>query len=330
MKEEFKAVIVEEVEPKKFERRIGTKKISDLPEGDTVIRVVFSSLNFKDALSSIGNKGVTRNYPHTPGIDAAGIIISSDDSKFEAGDEVIVTGHDLGMNTSGGFAEYIRVPADWVVKKPENLSMKEAMYYGTAGFTAALSVNKFLKLGVKPKDGEILVTGATGGVGSVAVGILSKLGYSVTAATGKLADTEMLMGIGATSVIDRNEIDDKTGKPLLKARWAGVIDTVGGNTLSTAIRMCKYNGAVTTCGNAAGFKFDANVYPFILKGVSLLGIDSVLCPMDLRVETWNKLASEWKLDGIEKTITEVGLEGVFERINLMLDGKHTGRTIVEI
>lgn len=326
----FKAMLICETSDKKFERKIINKQINELPEGDILINVKYSSLNYKDALSAIGNRGVTKNYPHTPGIDAAGIVVESNNIDFKAGDKVIVTGYDLGMNTSGGFEEYIRVPAEWVVKLPQNLSLKESMVYGTAGFTAALSVYKLVNSGVKPNDGDILVTGATGGVGSIAISILNKLGYNVIAATGKFHEKEMLLATGAKDIVDRKELDDDSGKPLLKGRWAGVIDTVGGNMLATAIKSTKYGGSVTCCGNVASHEFSTSVYPFILRGVTLFGIDSVQCPKNIRLEIWDKLSSDWKPNNLCDNVDEVSLEGLSKKIDMMLAGKHKGRTIVNL
>lgn len=323
----FKAVRIIESEEKKFEREIVSRNISDLPEGDVLINVKYSSLNYKDALSASGNKGVTRNYPHTPGIDAAGMVVESNSDKFKVGEQVLVTGYDLGMNTSGGFAEYIRVPSEWVVKLPNGMSLKESMAYGTAGFTAALSVYKLINAGIRPEDGEILVTGSTGGVGSTAVALLNNIGYDVIAATGKVHERDMLLSLGAKDVIDRSELSDESGRIMLKGRWAGVIDTVGGNMLATAIKSTKYNGAVTCCGNVASHELLTNVYPFILRGVSLLGVDSVQCDMDTRTNVWKKLSSEWK---ISNEIEEVSLEELNDKIDLMLSGKHKGRTVIKI
>lgn len=325
----FRAIQVYEKEPKVYEKSIIERQISDLPEGEVLIKVKYSSLNYKDALSSIGNKGVTRNYPHTPGIDAAGIVASSTSDSFKVGDEVIVTGYDLGMNTSGGFGEYIRVPAEWVVPCPKDLSLRESMIYGTAGFTAALSVYNVVQSGIQPDQGDILVTGATGGVGSMAISILSKIGYDVLAATGKAHERAMLQSIGAKDIVDRKELSDDSGRPMLKGRWASVIDTVGGITLATAIKSTMYGGTVTCCGNVSAHEFTSSIYPFILRGVRLIGIDSVQCPMDLRTEIWKHLATDWKIDSVKNSITEVSLEGLQERIDLMLDGKHVGRTIVK-
>ncbi|TDO89307.1 putative YhdH/YhfP family quinone oxidoreductase [Halanaerobium saccharolyticum] len=323
----FKAFEVSEVEGK-FKRKIIEKEISDLPEGDLIINVKYSSLNYKDALSANGNKGVTREYPHTPGIDAAGIVVEDQSGTYSRGDKVIVTGYDLGMNTDGGLEEYIRIPAEWAVKLPDNLSLRESMIYGTAGFTAALSVYKIGEADID--QGNILVTGASGGVGSFASAILAKLGYNVTAATGKTDAKAYFNSLGVQNIIDRREVDDDSGKMLLKEEWDGVIDTVGGNMLSTAIKSTSYGGAVTCCGNVASAKLDLNVYPFILRGVSLLGIDSVQCKRNLREEIWQKIASDWKLDQIDKFSKEIVLEALDEQIEKMLAGNSKGRILVKL
>ncbi|MBW1985138.1 MAG: YhdH/YhfP family quinone oxidoreductase [Deltaproteobacteria bacterium] len=325
----FKAMVVTETSEKTFTKEIKDKAIGELPAGEVTIKVSYSSLNYKDALSATGNKGVTRNYPHTPGIDAAGIVEESTVNDFKSGEEVIVTSYDLGMNTSGGFGEYIRVPANWVVKRPENLSLKESMIYGTAGFTAGLSVNALIHT-VKPDDGEVLVTGGSGGVGSVAISILTKIGYEVVAVGGMTDEGGYLKGIGAKEVIQREDAADTSGKPVLKARWAGVIDTVGGDILATAIKSTNYGGAVTCCGNAASPDLPINVFPFILRGVRLLGIDSQNCPMDKRTLIWEKLADEWKLDKLTDISKEISLNELDENIELMLQGKNKGRTIVDL
>lgn len=327
----FRAMVVTEIEDKKFIREIKEKTISDLPEGEVLINVHYSSLNYKDALSASGNKGVTRKYPHTPGVDAAGVVVESSNADFKPGEKVLVTGYDLGMNTSGGYEEYIRVPAAWVVRLPENLSLRESMIYGTAGFTAALSCFKMIKNGVTPDKGPVLVTGATGGVGSIALAILVKSGYEVVAVNGKVDEKDYLLELGAKEVISIEEADDKSGRPLLKPRWAGAIDTVAGNILSTAIKTTKYGGTVTCCGNVGSAEVTSSIYPFILNGVSLLGIDSVNCPVDLRLEVWNKIASDWKLDHLETITTELeSLESLDARIGLILQGKSKGRAIVKV
>jgi len=327
----FKAMVVTEIEDKKFLREIKQKQINDLPDGEVLINVQYSSLNYKDALSASGNKGVTKTYPHTPGIDAAGVVAESSSSDFKAGEQVLVTGYDLGMNTSGGYAEYIRVPANWVVKLPDNLSLRESMIYGTAGFTAALSCFKLINSGVTPDKGPVLVTGATGGVGSIALSILVKSGFEVIAVNGIVDEADYLLQLGAKEVLSIEEVNDKSGRPLLRPRWAGAIDTVAGNILSTAIKTTRYGGSVTCCGNVGAAELKSSIFPFIINGITLLGIDSVNCPVDMRMKVWNKIASDWKLDRLEKITTELpSLEALEERIGLILEGKSRGRAIVKI
>ncbi len=328
--QQFKAMVVEEVESKKFVRRIGTKSMDQLPEGDVLIRVDYSSLNYKDALSATGNKGVTRQYPHTPGIDAAGEVAASTSDRFSPGTPVVVTGYDLGMNTSGGYAEFIRVPADWIVPLPGNLSLHESMIIGTAGFTAALSVWKLLNDGVTPDRGEVLVTGATGGVGSVAVAVLAKIGFRVVAVSGKTDQKAFLEKLGAAEVIDREEAIDTSGRPMLKGRWAGVVDTVGGDILASALKSVQYGGVATCCGLVASPSLSTTVFPFILRGVSLLGVDSVECPMDLRQSVWQKLAEEWKPAGLNELSNDIDLEALDPLIDQILAGKTKGRVVVRI
>ena len=325
----FRALVVEEGEGGKFTRSIKERTVSDLSEGEVLIRVHYSSLNFKDALSATGNKGVTKNYPHTPGIDAAGVVEESSSPQVKPGEEVLVTGYDLGANTDGGYGEYVRVPAGWVVGLPDGLSTRESMIYGTAGFTAALSVYKMEEYGTTPDMGEVLVTGATGGVGSVACAILAKAGYSVVASTGKTDQKEFLTGLGVKEIISRADSADSSGRPLLKGRWAGAVDTVGGEILATAIKSAKQHGVITCCGNVASGELPINVYPFILRGVSLVGIDSAYCPMDARRKVWSKLAGEWKID-LDGIATEVTLSGLDEQIDLILKGGQKGRVVVNL
>src|SRR5262245_26991337 len=242
--EKFKAMVVSETIEKKFVREITQKALSELPGGELIVEVKYSSLNYKDALSASGNKGVTRKYPHTPGIDAAGVIVDSTTRTFAVGDEITVTGFDLGMNTSGGFGQYISVPSLWAVRLPQALSLRDSMGYGTAGLTAALSIIRLMAAGLTKESGEVLVTGATGGVGCIAVAILAKLGFNVVAATGKPDAGEFLAQLGAKAIISREEANDTSGRPLQKGRWAGVVDTVGGNILATALKTAKYGGLV--------------------------------------------------------------------------------------
>ncbi|HSG30786.1 MAG TPA: YhdH/YhfP family quinone oxidoreductase [Thermodesulfobacteriota bacterium] len=325
----FKALVVSKNEDDKYIREIKERSTDDLPDGGVLVKVNYSSLNYKDALSAIGSKGVTRNYPHTPGVDSSGVVEQSSSDGIKAGDKVIVHAYDLGVNTSGGFGQYIRVPADWVVKLPNNLSQREAMIFGTAGFTAAQCIYKMEKNGVTPSDGEILVTGATGGVGSTAVAILSKIGYDVVASTGKTDQAEFLKDIGAKEVISREDSVDLS-RPLLKGRWAGVVDTVGGDILATAIHSTKQHGTVTCCGNVGGHQLNTNVYPFILRGVDLLGVDSQNYPMEGRVTIWNKMANTWKTSNLEKLCNEISLEELNENIDLILEGKQKGRVVVNL
>jgi len=326
----FKAMVVTEKEKDQFIKEIKDRYIDDLPQGDVLVNVKYSSLNYKDVLSTIGNRGVTRQYPHTPGIDAAGTVAESQSKDFKAGDQVIVTSYDLGMNTSGGFGQYIRVPADWVVKMPENLSSRESMIFGTAGFTAALSVYRLVDYGITPDMGRILVSGATGGVGSIAVSILTKAGYEVVAVNGIVDEKDFLLEIGAKEVISIEDATNTSGKPLLKGLWAGGIDTIGGEILATMIKSMQPDGGVTCCGNVGSHDLPLNVYPFILRGVTLMGIDSQNCPMPKRVKVWDKIANEWKLDRLELLTTEVSLNELNERIDLILQRKHKGRTIIRL
>jgi putative YhdH/YhfP family quinone oxidoreductase len=328
--ETFKAFVVTKTDDHQFIKSVVERVVDDLPQGDVLIRVHYSSLNYKDALSATGHPGVTTKFPHVPGIDAAGTVVSSSLPQFQTDESVIVTGFDLGMNTWGGFADYIRVPADWVIPLPPGLTMRESMILGTAGFTAALCIQALEQNGVTPSSGEVLVTGATGGVGSIAVSILSKLGYSVVAATRKFSHHDFLKSLGAASIIDRALIEERSGKPLLKERWAGVVDTVGGTTLATAIKATKYDGCITACGLVGGAELATTVYPFILRGVRLIGIDSVQCPRQRRLSIWNKLASDWKptqLNEVASTITRFQLP---EHIDTILQGKSFGRVLVSL
>ena len=327
---EFKALLVEEDRNEhKYNRRLVTRKISDLPPGELLVRVKYSSLNYKDALSASGNKGVTKRYPHTPGIDCSGVVEHSLVPDFAPGDEVIVSCFDLGMNTPGGFGQYIRVPAAWAVKLPGTLSLRRSMIYGTAGFTAAQCIERIIGHGVTPEHGPVLVTGATGGVGCMAVAILAKLGFQVSAATGKAANN-FLSKIGATEVIPREKISAGKMRSLLRERWAAVVDTVGGHYLEAAVKTTKYGGIVTCCGNVASPELALTVYPFILRGITLTGIDSAITPMAKRQKIWQKIAQEWQLDFIDDLGQEIYLADLNASIEAMLAGQLTGRIIVNL
>ena len=326
----FRAMVVSKTDEKTYTREVTERSISDLPEGEVLVRVRYSSLNFKDGLSCIGNPGVTRNYPHTPGIDASGEVAESSDSRFKIGDSVIVTSYDLGMSTPGGFGQYIRVPAEWVVPLPEGLSLKDSMIFGTAGYTAALSVHALQKHGITPEQGEIVVTGSTGGVGSVAVALLSHLGYTVVASTGKKEETDFLKGLGAAEIVSREEVNDESKKPLLRERWAGAVDTVGGTTLAALLKATKRGGAVAATGLVASAELSTTVFPFILRGVSLLGIDSGFTPTKLRRKIWNKLAGIWKFPQLEQLKIDCTLEELDPEIDKILAGGQRGRVVVDL
>lgn len=326
----FRAMVVEETLDKKYVRRVTEKTIGSLPPGDVLIQVRYSSLNFKDALSATGNKGVTRNFPHTPGVDAAGTVVDSGSAKFKPGDRVIVTSYDLGMNTSGGFGRYIRVPSAWVVPLPATMTLAESMAYGTAGLTAGMSMHCLIDQGVTPDSGEILVTGATGGVGSLAVAILAAVGYSVIGVTGKPEGGEFLAGIGAKGTLSREEAVDASGRAMLKGRWAGVVDTVGGEMLATALKSTLSWAAVTCCGLVGSPNLPTTVFPFILRGISLHGIDSQNWPMDLRSAVWQKLAGEWRLSDVEAMVRDVSLDDLGPEIDRILEGRQIGRVRVDL
>lgn len=325
---DYKAMVVTENDGS-FEKCLKTLNTNDLMSGEVLIRVHYSSLNYKDALSATGNKGVTKKYPHTPGIDAAGVVVTSESAAFKAGDEVIVSGYDLGMNTPGGFAEYIRVPASWVVPLPVGLTLKEAMIIGTAGFTAGISITRMSEL-VRPEDGKIIVSGATGGVGSVAVSILSKLGYQVVAVSGKESEYDFLYSIGASEIISRADFQQADQRPVLSAQFAGGIDTVGGPILEKILKSLNPLGAVTTCGSVSSIQLNMTVFPFILRGISLIGISAQNYPMSLRTVLWNKMANEYKPEHLLQLYNEISLEEVPSHIDLILQGKLKGRTIIKL
>lgn len=306
------------------------RSTDDLPEGELLVKVAYSSLNYKDAMSAKGLPGVTRNYPHTPGIDAAGVIVESTDSGFAEGDEVIVIGYDLGMNTAGGYGQYIRVPANWAVKMPAGLDAREAMIIGTAGFTAALCVDKIEQMGAQPSDGPVVVTGATGGVGSVAVALLAKLGYDVVASSGKAEKDDYLKSLGAGSVISRADLSEENKRPMAAETWAHGIDTVGGEILSNVIKGLKYSGSVAICGLVASPAFSTTVLPFILRNVNVLGVDSVELPLAKKQEIWHRLSTDLKPDALDKMTTEVTLDGLSEVIDSIIQGGVSGRTLVKL
>ncbi len=326
----YKAYLATKDDENRANTSIVERGFNELPQGEVVIKVAYSSLNYKDALSATGNPGVTKIYPHVPGIDAAGVVVTSKSDQFKVNDKVLVTGYDLGANTDGGYAEYIRVPADWIVPLPEKLTLKESMIYGTAGFTAAICVAQLQRNGVRPEQGEVVVSGASGGVGCIAVTILAKEGYRVVASTGKADAHDFLKVLGATRVVGREEVNDQSGRPMLKSIWAGAVDTVGGNTLSTIVKSTKVQGSVAACGVVAGPKLDLTVFPFILRGVNLLGADSALWQMEPRRKLWRRLATDWKIDNLELISQTIRLEELDGYVAKILKGQIRGRTVVEI
>lgn len=328
--EAFKALWVESTANDQFQQSIVERQLSQLPDNDLLVDVHYSSLNFKDALSAFGKPGVTKDYPHQPGIDAAGIVIRDRSGRFSEGDQVIVSGYDLGMNTPGGLGQRISVPAEWVVPLPSGLTLKESMTIGTAGFTAALCVDKILRMGAKPEDGTVLVSGATGGVGSFSVALLNHLGFRVAALTGKLEHGERLSKLGAHQVIDRGALAEAVGRPIGRPYWAHAIDCVGGEILNNIIKSLHYGGSVAACGMTAGNSFNASVFPFILRGVNLLGVDCVELPLETKEANWKKLATSLKLPGLADMAETIPLSRSAEYLARILNGHAVGRYVVNL
>lgn len=330
METQFNAFIVNKTEDD-FSAKLQKVTMDDLSPGEVTIKVSYSSVNYKDGLASIPNGKIVRSYPFIPGIDLAGTVVNSKDKRFSEGDNVIVTSYELGVSHTGGYSEYARVPADWIVPLPEGLSMEEAMILGTAGFTAALSIHRLEENGLQPDKGSVLVTGATGGVGSIAVAMLASRGYHVTASTGKESEREYLKQIGATEVISREEVTGEKYRPLDKQLWAAAVDPVGGSTLSSIISKLQYNGSVAVSGLTGGTEVPTTVFPFILRGVNILGIDSVYCPMETRKELWSRMATDLKPSDHLHTIKQVvTLENLPETLSTILKGGARGRTIVKV
>ncbi|GAB2540596.1 acrylyl-CoA reductase family protein [Gracilibacillus alcaliphilus] len=326
----FQALMVSKTD-QDFSVKMKTLTKEDLPRSDVFIKVAYSSVNYKDGLASTPNGKIIQKYPLIPGIDLTGIVESSDDPRFQKGDKVIATSYDIGVAHHGGYSEYACIPADWVVKLPEELTLREAAILGTAGLTAALSISKLEEHGVQPDHGEILVTGATGGVGSLAVDMLTNKGYRVTASTGKAEQHDYLKKLGAESVIPREEVYNGSLKPLKQQRWAGVIDPVGGSVLASVLSQLQYGGVAAVSGLTAGTDLPATVFPFILRGVSLVGIDSVFCPMNIREPMWRRMATDLKPAHLEEIVAqEVRLEQLPEQLSTILDGHITGRILVAV
>ena len=326
----FRCFYVNRDEAGSVNSRITERDESELPNEQTLIRVEWSSLNYKDGLAATGHPGVARNLPHVPGIDAAGKIVESDSSDLQSGDEVLVTGYELGAAHWGGWSELIRVPKDWVIAKPEGISLRETMMIGTAGFTAAQGVHELIRNDITPDKGPIVVTGSTGGVGCLAIKLLSKLGYQVFAVSGKSENEGWLKDLGAEGVLARNEVMDDGKKPMLSTRWAGGIDTVGGPILANILKSTEVNGCVAACGMLAGVGIPISVFPFILRGVRLAGITSSLCPRSIRETIWGKLSSEWKIDDLESVSREVAFSDLQSEVDTILKGKIKGRVVVRV
>lgn len=327
--EGFRAFRVARTEDRRYTRSVVERDVAELPGGDLLIQVAYSSLNYKDALSATGNPGVTRNFPHTPGIDAAGTVLESTCADFRPGTDVIVIGFDLGMNTPGGFGQRIRVPAGWAVAMPDGLDARSSMILGTAGFTAALCVDKLEQAGMTPGGGPVLVTGSTGGVGSVAVKLLAKLGYEVHAGTGKADRHDYLRNLGASATVSRENLEAGAGRPLGRETWGGVVDTVGGQILVNAVKSLRYGASLAACGLVASPEIPATVFPFILRHVNLLGVDSVELPIVDKERIWTKLAGSWRLDGLEELVEPLNLDTLSDAIDRILAGAMVGRGLVD-
>lgn len=300
-----------------------------LPEGDVTVEVEYSTLNYKDALAITGRSPIVKSYPMVPGIDLAGVVTESSNPEFKAGDKVVLNGWGVGEKHWGGLAGKARLSGDWLIKLPEAFSARQAMAIGTAGYTAMLCVQALENHGVTPGSGEVLVTGATGGVGSVAVALLAKLGYSVTAVTGRPEEEAYLKSLGASQLLDRSELSEP-GKPLARETWAGAIDVAGGQVLANVCAGMKYRGVVAACGLAAGMDFPATVAPFILRGVTLCGIDSVMAPKADRLAAWQRLAEDLSPELLDSMMTEVRFDDVIDAAGRLLDGKIRGRIVVPV
>jgi putative YhdH/YhfP family quinone oxidoreductase len=326
----FRAFIVNKSETG-FSATHGTLTHADLPAGEVLVKVIYSGINYKDGLASIAEGKVVRSYPFVPGIDLAGVIEESSDPRFQVGDEVIATSYDLGVSHFGGFSEYARLKADWIVPRPAGLTLREAMALGTAGFTSALAIHQLEKNGLTPGHGPVLVTGATGGTGSLAVNMLRKLGYTVAASTGKESEYGYLHELGASEILARAVTSAESPRPLEKETWAGSIDSVGGSTLAYLIRTTKYRGSIASFGMTGGGNVSTTVFPFILRGINLLGIDSAFCPMELRRAIWQRLASDLKPEKLLSHIAhEISFAELPQALNRVLKGETRGHTLVKI
>jgi len=325
----FNSLVLNKIDDQKATGKVEEITVSDLPEGDVLINIDYSTINYKDALAITSSSPIIKNYPMVPGIDFSGTVEETSNNNFKIGDKVILNGFGVGEKYWGGLSQKARVNGDWLVKLPEKFTTKQAMAIGTAGYTAMLCVLALEKNGVTPEKGEILVTGATGGVGSVAISLLAKLGYNVTASSGRAIHSEYLKSLGAKTVIDRKELSEK-GRPLGKEIWAGAIDSVGSHTLANICASIKYGGTVAACGLAQGYDLPTTVMPFILRNVTLAGVDSVYCPIEERTVAWKRLAQDLNLAHLDSMITTIALSEVVSTANNMLSGKTHGRILVDV
>jgi acrylyl-CoA reductase (NADPH) len=329
MADNFRAILISRDEDKKQSVDVTELTVDDLMEGDVVVNVEATTVNYKDGLAITGKSPVVRHWPMIPGIDFAGTVESSDHPRWKAGDKVILNGWGTGETHYGAYAGKSRVKGDWLIARPDGISALDAMAVGTAGYTAMLSVLALERHGITPDRGPVIVTGASGGVGSVAVSILAKLGYEVIASTGRTSEEDYLKGLGASEIIDRAELSEP-GRPLGKERWAAGIDSVGSNTLANVLAQTAYGGAVAACGLAQGFDLPTTVMPFILRGISLLGIDSVMAPLPLREEAWARIVSDLEPSKLASLSTVIGFGDIIDTAHGILDGKVRGRVVVDM
>jgi putative YhdH/YhfP family quinone oxidoreductase len=328
--ESLRCYLVKKTGKDQIESAIERRPMHELPAGEVLIEVAYSSVNYKDALAAKGHPGVVRKFPHVPGIDASGTVVHSTHSDYRVGDRVLATSYELGVERWGGWAQYVRLPAKWIMPLPVGMSLADSMILGTAGLTAGLCIRALKHHGVEPDAGEVVVTGATGGVGTLSVMLLARLGYSVVAVSGKPDRAEWLKGLGASRIVARDQVLDPSKRPLLSARWPGVIDTVGGAMLASLLRTVKNEGCVAACGVVGGADVHTSVYPFILRGIALQGIDSAWCPMGRRRELWGLLAGPWKLESLDSIAKTIGFTELAETVQQLHAGINVGRIIVDV